>query len=396
MIVIDLAAELLGDVIDCSVLIPVFNEERYIERSLAAMRRQRFPGRVELVFADGGSTDRTREILERHAAQDPGIRVFDNPNRSVSSGLNVALRHSRGRWIARMDAHSEYPDDYLAIGVARLQANGTRWVSGPQTPHGDGTVSRAVALALQSPLGRGQSRKWGTEGSQVRDEYELDSGVFAGVWARSTLLEYGGWDERWPRNSDSEMAGRFLACGERLICDPRMAAAYVPRDSIPGLWRQYLGYGEYRFKTALHHPHTLRRSHLLAPALVLDAALSVGSPRPARRVARAGLVLYAGVVVTASARAIPRASRRTDAALVPPVLATMHAAHGLGALRGAVRHGPPLAALAAVAGLDRLADSLAPAPRPVFAPSLSESPALPVTLDARRTSRRGSKLRVLT
>ena len=50
-------------------------------------------------------------------------------------------------------------------------------------------------------------------------------GVFAGVWERETLLEYGGWDEGWARNQDSEMAGRFLARGERLICLPQMAAA---------------------------------------------------------------------------------------------------------------------------------------------------------------------------
>jgi GT2 family glycosyltransferase len=359
------------EVVECSVLVPVFNEERYIEHSVAAMRRQRFPGEVEFIFADGGSTDRTRQILESLARQDPRIRVFENPSRSVSSGLNVALRHARGRWVARMDAHAEYPDDYLAVGVERLRRNGTRWVSGPQTPRGDGRVSRAVALALSSFLGRGGSRKWGREGSAEEAEYELDSGVFAGVWAHSTLLGYGGWDERWPRNSDSEMAGRFLARGERLICIPRMAATYVPRGSLRGLWRQYDGYGEYRFKTAQRHPHTLRASHLLAPAVVLDAALAVCGPRPVRRAARAGLLLYAGVLGAAGLRTLPEARHRGDAALVPVVLAIMHLAHGVGAMRSVVTNGPPLAALAAVAGLDGPAESLAPTADPVFAPSLS-------------------------
>ena len=103
----------------------------------------------------------------------------------------------------------------------RLRRGDTRWVSGPQVATGDGPVSRAVALALRTPLGRGGSRKWGTSDGAVTEEYELDSGVFAGVWERDTLLEYGGWDEGWPRNQDSEMAGRFLARGERLICLPR-------------------------------------------------------------------------------------------------------------------------------------------------------------------------------
>ncbi len=336
--------------VDCSVLVPVLNEERYLTDSVAAMRRQRFDGVVEFVFADGGSSDRTRELLTEFAREDPRIRVFDNPKRSVSSGLNVALRHARGQWIARMDAHTEYPDDYLALGVQRLRRGGTRWVSGPQIPRGHGTVSRAVALALSTPLGRGGSRKWGTDAGSG-EEYELDAGVFAGVWARETLLEYGGWDEHWPRNSDSEMAGRFLARNEHLICVPAMGAQYVPRDSLRGLFKQYLDYGEYRFKTARRHPDTLRRSHLLAPALVIDAALACVAPRPVRVAARAGLALYVAVLCSVAARSLPTAERRGDALTMIPVLALMHLGHGAGAIRGTARHGVPSVAFATAAGL---------------------------------------------
>jgi succinoglycan biosynthesis protein ExoA len=359
--------------VDCSVLIPVLNESRYVEQSVAAMQRQRFPGRIEFVFADGGSEDRTREILGRLAAEDPRIRVFDNPGRSVSSGLNVALRHARGRWAVRMDAHTEYPDDYIALGVHRLGQGGTRWVSGPQIPKGHGPVSRAVALTLGSPLGRGGSRKWGSADGDGGDEYELDSGVFAGVWERATLLEYGGWDERWPRNSDSEMAGRFLERGERLICLPRMGAEYVPRDSLGGLWRQYLGYGEYRAKTAASHPATLRRSHLLPPALLVTSGLSVCGPRAVRRAARFGVFVYVLALGAAALRDAQRAERPADVLLVPAVTATMHFAHGAGMFAGMRRNGIPVAALASIAGLAQLSDRLAPAAEPVFAPSLSDT-----------------------
>lgn len=360
-----------GERVDCSVIVPVFNEERYIERTVAAMRRQSFPGQIELLFADGGSEDRTREILERMAREDPRIRVFDNHRRDQSSGLNLALAHARGRWVVRMDAHTEYPEDYVALGVARLQRHDTRWVSGPQAPKGHGPVSRAVGLALGSRLGRGASRKWGGRGLQPGDEYELDAGVFGGVWERSTLLEHGGWDERSSPNEDSELAARFLARGERLICLRAMAADYVPRNSLRGLWRQYRRYGEYRTRTAVRHPQTMRRSHLLAPGLVVNAALAAGAPRPVRRFARLGLGLYGGLVILDGIRALPRADPRSDALLVPLVLGTMHFAFGVGAFTGATRHGFPTAALASAARLDQLAESLAPAPEPVFAPSLA-------------------------
>jgi len=361
----------------CSVLVPVLNEERHIEQSVAAMLEQGFAGDLEFLLIDGGSVDDTRRILAELASRDPRIRVLENPRRGTPSGLNVGLAHARGRWVARMDAHTRYPSNYIAVGVQRLGRGDTSWVSGPQIPVGNRPVSRAVALAIATPLGRGGSRKWGQRPASGGQEYELDAGVFAGVWQRETLLACGGWDERWTRNQDSEMAGRFLARGEKLICVPAMGAAYTPRNSLRSLWRQYLGYGEYREMTAVRHPHTMRRSHLLAPGLVACGLASAVAPTRVRRLARRGIGIYVSVLAGAAVRALRDAEQPADAALVPVVLATMHFAHGSGALWAAARHGPPLAALAQVLGLRGLARSLAPAPQEVFAPSLLPAGGVP-------------------
>ncbi|HEV7177696.1 MAG TPA: glycosyltransferase, partial [Solirubrobacteraceae bacterium] len=338
------------DGVECSVLMPVLNEERHIEASVAAMRRQSFDGAIEFLVIDGGSTDRTLEILRELADEDPRIRILSNPLRTTPSGLNVGLAHARGRWVARMDAHTSYPADYVALGVRRLARGDTRWVSGPPIATGNGAVSRAVALALRTPLGRGGSRKWASDRDSEAREYDLDSGVFAGVWARETLLAYGGWDERWARNQDSEMAGRFLERDERLVCLPAMASEYTPRNSVPSLWRQYLDYGDYREWTAVRHPHTMRRSHLIAPALVVTAAAAVAGPRPARLAARAGLAVYAAALATAGSTARRETDDSGAAALVPVALAAMHFGHGAGMLRGVVRHGAPVAAVARALG----------------------------------------------
>ena len=361
--------------VDCSVLVPVLNEELHIATSIAAMLEQRFPGRLEFLLVDGGSTDRTRELLRQLARGDDRIRLLENPRGITPSALNVALASARGRWVARMDAHSRYPRDYLQLGVQRLRLGDTRWVSGPQVATGHDRVSRAVALALKTPIGRGGSRKWGSSDGSSTAEYELDSGVFAGVWERATLLDYGGWDEHWLRNQDSEMAGRFLARGERLVCLPAMAADYTPRSSLKRLWRQYLQYGEYRAKTALRHPNTMRRSHLLAPGLVLTAFGAVVGSRSWRRTARAGLGVYGAALVASAVRAAGEAENWREAGLVPAVLVVMHLAHGTGMLRAIVKNGPPLAAVATVLGLDALAVRLAPPPAEVYAPSLKPASA---------------------
>lgn len=368
--------------IECSILTPVYNEERHIAASVAAMRRQQSTGELEFVFVDGRSSDRTREMIETLAREDSRIRLFDNPRRSVSSGLNVALRHARGEWVARMDAHTVYPDDYLARGIARLNQGGTRWVSGPQRPRGDNTVSRAVAMALGSPLGRGGSRKWGGDDRPTGPEFELDTGVFAGVWRRETLLEYGGWDERWPQNEDSELAARFLERGERLICLPEMSADYVPRGTLTGLWRQYRRYGRCRTMTAVAHPTSMRRSHLLAPGVVVTLGLGLVAPRRLRLAARAGVGVWTLALLVTGVRALADGQPAAESTLIPAVLATMHLGHGVGALEGVGRYGVPTGALAHVAG--RSAESRAGrGADPVHAPSLTGDDGPPAPADER-------------
>jgi glycosyltransferase involved in cell wall biosynthesis len=325
-----------------SVLVPVLNEEQHVREAVETMRAQTLGDAVELIFVDGRSEDRTREILEELAREDERVRVLDGAVRSTPAQLNQGLRAARGEFVARMDAHTHYPPDYLERAVARLRRGDVEHVSGPQVAVGRGRWSRRTALALATPLGVGGAsfRSGGSE------EIEVDTG-FTGVWARSTLERHAGWDEGWPQNQDSELAARIRAEGGRLVCLPELAADYIPRDSLRALARQYYRYGTYRAKTALRHPHSMRRSHVLPPALTVALLLAPVLPRPLRRLV---LGSYAAALGAGAASAAGRASL-SDAAWMPLVLAVMHVCWGLGFLRGCMRFGPPLEALARVAGL---------------------------------------------
>ena len=337
--------------VDASVLIPVLNEERHIRDTVAAMQAQRFEGCLEFLFMDGRSEDRTKAILEELAGGDPRIRVFDNPGRTSTAGLNVGLRNARGDYVVRMDAHTFYPEDYIARGVERLRRGDVVWVAGPQVPYGVGRWSRRVALALGSWFGTGGSARWGAgeDGSMATGaERDLDTGVFAGLWLRSTVEEHGGWDEEWPINQDSELAARVLRSGGRIVSVPELAARYVPRDSLRGLARQYWRYGHYRAKTAARHPESLDARHLFAPVLAVATVGALFAPGLLRPCSRAALGVYAVAVGAASARTLGEAAP-ADAAALPVVYAVMHGAWGFGFLAGSARFGPPLAALARIA-----------------------------------------------
>src|SRR3954466_10760009 len=100
-----------GAGVEVSVLVPVLNEERHIREAADTMRAQSFDGEIEFVFIDGGSSDRTRAILEELAAEDPRVRVLDNPRKVTPVALNIGLGAAGGEVIARMDAHTHYPPD---------------------------------------------------------------------------------------------------------------------------------------------------------------------------------------------------------------------------------------------------------------------------------------------
>jgi succinoglycan biosynthesis protein ExoA len=325
--------------VDVSVLVPVRNEAESIRDAVATMRDQRFPGRVELLFMDGRSDDGTRPILDEIARVDNRIVVLDNPRRGIPQALNIGLRRARGRFVARMDAHALYPPDYLATGVRRLERGDVEYVTGLQLPHGVDAWSHRISLALESPLGVGGAgfRRQGAE------ETETDAG-FTGIWRRETLERLGGWREDWVVNEDGELAARLRKAGGRIVCVPDMAARYVPRRSLGALARQYWRYGQYRAKTCRWHPESMRRSHLLPPAVALVVG-GAAAPVRAARPLRAAALAYALVLVAESARLGARSGTARQAAWLPVVFASMHLAWGAGFVVGSARFGVPLAAI---------------------------------------------------
>src|SRR2546423_875792 len=223
-----------GDRVDASVLIPVLNEERHIRETVAAMQAQRFDGDVEFLFMDGRSEARTKAIREEVAADDPRIRVFDNPRRSSTAGLNVGLRNARGDYIVRMDAHTFYPEDYIARGVERLRRGDVVWVAGPQVPYGVGKWSRRVALALGSWFGTGGSARWsgGEDGGRPGGRGLRAGAAPHGLARRAGRLRARGRRGERPHAAPRQARRRGRAAGG-VLRDARRLGLRLPRRLPP-------------------------------------------------------------------------------------------------------------------------------------------------------------------
>jgi glycosyltransferase involved in cell wall biosynthesis len=142
-----------------TIAMPSFNEEHYIEDCIASVQAQDYPAElIEILVADGRSTDRTREILARLSAADPRIRMVDNPARLQAAGLGLLVKEATGDVIVRMDVHAEYAPDYVRRCVETLEKTGADNVGGAQRARAKTAFQRALCAALSSPLGVGGAK----------------------------------------------------------------------------------------------------------------------------------------------------------------------------------------------------------------------------------------------
>ena len=85
-----------------SVIVPIYNEEKYIAKCINSMLEQDYPkDDLEIILVDGMSKDKTREIVSTYTAKYPFIRLIDNPNRIAPWAMNIGIKEAKGDVIMR-------------------------------------------------------------------------------------------------------------------------------------------------------------------------------------------------------------------------------------------------------------------------------------------------------
>lgn len=318
-----------------SVVMPVCNEADFIERSLMAVVAQDYHAHLlEIIVADGMSTDGTREILLSLQRSHANLRIVNNVGKIVPTGINAAMEIANGEIIVRIDGHCEIASDYVRRCVEHLENGDADGVGGPIETVGQTYLARVIACAMSSRFGVGGSAfRTGTREAILTDTIAFPA------YTRAITERAGPYDEELVRNQDDEYNYRIRKLGGRLLLAPDVKSRYFSRTSLRSLWRQYFQYGYWKVRVMQKHPRQMRARQfvplVLVVALLLSAALGLVTP-----MGRWASLLVAGSYVAATILASIATAPRREPSLMPVLaiaFATMHFSYGLGNILGLIK-----------------------------------------------------------
>jgi succinoglycan biosynthesis protein ExoA len=319
-----------------TIAMPCLNEERFIEACLACVQRQNYPpDRFEVFVADGGSSDQTRAIVRRLAAEDRRIVLLDNPERIQAPAMNRMIRAARGEIIIRMDVHAEYADDYVRRCVEVLARTGADNVGGAARARAKTFFQEALCAALTSPLGIGGSRY-----RQEDFEGYVES-IFPGAFRRRVFETVGLYDPHAITNEDAELNQRIIEAGGKIYLSREIALHYYPRESFRALAKQYFSYGKGRARTLLKRGRFLSLRPAVPFFLVCGGGtlLATSAIQPFTPFAFGA---YGAATLFEAARVSRRGATGARAITMIPVVwaifPVLHLSHGLGFGAGLVRY----------------------------------------------------------
>jgi cellulose synthase/poly-beta-1,6-N-acetylglucosamine synthase-like glycosyltransferase len=315
---------------------PVRNEASFIERSLSAVLRQTYPANLmEIIIADGMSSDETREIIER-LGRGTEIPVFivDNPKEIAPTGLNRAFESARGDFIVRVDGHCEIAEDYVETCVEILTSGRADGVGGPIETIGDSLRANAIATAMGSTFGVG-----GSAFRTINDrELYTDTVAFPG-YTRAILEKAGPFNEELVRNQDDEYNFRIRELGGRIMLSPKIRSRYYSRSTFRRLWRQYYEYGYWKVRVMQLHPRQMSIRQFV-PAVFVLTLIVTGLLAIFTTYGIIGLLIVVASYLAANLGGAIVAAR-AKLKLIPLIsvsFAILHFSYGLGFLVGLISH----------------------------------------------------------
>jgi len=323
----DLQEEIPGLV---TVVVPARNEERFIAACLDSICSQTYED-IEILVVDGESDDSTADIVRAMALDDARIRLLTNDQRVIPISLNLAVRAASGQWLVRVDAHSTVPPTYVAQAIEHLASGNWGGVGGRKDGVGKTPQGRAIAVAMSSKFGVGNSTyHHGTEPQTVDH-------VPFGTYPLSVIRSVGGWDENLRVNQDFEFDHRVREAGHQILFDPALRIDWHCRQSFRDLEKQYARYGEGKTRIFRLHPRSIK-ARQVAPLVLLPAFVLAIAALPRKPIASLlSIGPYLAFLLMGTVREHAKLDDVREKGMLPTAFAAMHLGFSRGLWTGTLK-----------------------------------------------------------
>lgn len=224
------------------------NEEDFISKVIDGFIENTYENIVQICIADGGSSDRTRELVNQYSEKDPRVILVENPDIFQSYGLNRILEIATGDLYLRADGHCIYDKDYVKQSVKALIKSGATNAGGTQRYIAKNRVQAGIAISSKNFFGNG--------GAKYMDEtFEgYADTVFLGCFKTDELRKIDGFSEINRTNEDAEINLRIKQeLKGKIYVSPYIKTWYYPRSDFLKLFKQYFKYGKGRLITNKIH-----------------------------------------------------------------------------------------------------------------------------------------------
>lgn len=253
-----------------SIVVPVYNEERFIRQTLKMLANQDYPpDRFEIIVVDGTSQDGTCNVVEQFMKDQPdlNIRLLKNSGRLSSCARNIGIRESKGKLIGVIDGHVYIPNGQLFANMERLkEENNALCLARPaplDVPGLTDGISYWIAVARKSWLGHSRN-------SYIYSDFEgfVDPMSSGFAYDRSVFEKVGHFDESFDAAEDVEFHFRLKQAGIMAYTSPDLLIYSYPRESLSSLFRQQMRYGIGRARLIKKHRSSFTKETPF-PSLIL-------------------------------------------------------------------------------------------------------------------------------
>jgi glycosyltransferase involved in cell wall biosynthesis len=321
-----------------SIIIPSFNEKKYIGRSLDSIIVNDYPKEnFEVLVVDGMSEDGTREVVRNYIKKYPSIKILDNPQKFTNFAFNIGIKNAKGEIIIFGGAHAVYEKDYISKCVKYLKEYDADNVGGvlKTVPLETTITAKAIAISLSHPFGAGTSYFR----TGVKKPKSVDT-VFGGCYKKEVFNKIGLFNENLTRSQDMEFNLRLKKAGGKILLAPEIVAYYYPNSNLKdfffhnfkdGIWAIY----PLKFiKTPLSLRHYIPFIFVLS--LLITALLGIFFPFFIKFfLAISGFYLL--IALCFSIEITVKEKNIVFLFLMPVVFITRHIGYGLGSILGALK-----------------------------------------------------------